>query len=142
MNHNSNWKKLLGFRKHAEKVRKNNYFYRKCQTIYLPEKRQKFGKKASVHIPAHLVQNEPISIRAFVDVMFHMPHMTMGMEITVNMHPYNKIPKPWTSLYLDKLIINNWYIFQNVPVHFVQMTTSKIEIIVIFVSFLIFVTRP
>ena len=71
----------------------------------LPEKRQKFGKEASVHVSAHLVENKPISIRAFVDVMFHMSHMTMGMEITVNMHPYNKIPKSWTSLYMEKLII-------------------------------------
>jgi len=97
-----------------------NYFYRKSQTIYLPEKRQKFGKEASVHVSAHLVENKPISIRAFVDVMFHMSHMTMGMEITVNMHPYNKIPKSWTSLYLDKLskillIKRKLYIFQNVP---------------------------
>ena len=73
---------------------------------YLPEKRQKFCKEASVHVSAHLVENKPISIRAFVDVMFHMSHMTMGMEITVNMHPYNKIPKSWNSLYLVKLVIS------------------------------------
>ena len=98
------------------------------------EDREELREEPGVHVPAHLVEDEPVADGAVLGVVLDVPHVVVGLEVAVYAHAHDvvarsvraelddaideaearedreeKVPEPQDQEDLKKRVVNNTF---------------------------------